>query len=129
ASAYSGAIEPLLSGGVDLGRLGRASYLQARRRDPGIEAFAALVLAEGHFTPAGSRYQSLLVVRADGDFHQPRDLRGRRVALSDPASTSGNLIPRMELPAATGEPQESHFTGQLYAGAHVRAMDTINNGQ
>lgn len=129
ASSYSGAIDAVVSGGVDLALLGPASYLEARRRDPGIEAFAALVLAEGHFTPAGSRYQSLLVVRADGDFHQPGDLRGRRVALSDPASTSGNLIPRLEFPAAVGEPLESFFAGQLYAGAHDRALDALLNGK
>lgn len=128
-SSYAGAIDAVVSGGVDLALLGPAAYLEARRRDPGVEAFATLVLAEGHFTPAGSHYPSLLVVRGEAGVRDLRAMRGSRVALSDPASTSGNLIPRREFPAAAGQPLEAFFAEQLYAGAHDRALDALLAGK
>ena len=128
-SSYAGAIDAVVSGGVDLAMLGPASYLQARQRDPGIEAFATPTLAQGHFTTAGPYYQALLVVRADREFQTLDDLRGTRVALSDPSSTSGSVIPQREFPAAVGRPLGEFFAGQLYVGSHDRALDALLDGK
>ena len=128
-SSYAGAIDAVVSGGVDLAMLGPASYLQARQRDPGIEAFATPTLAQGHFTTAGPYYQALLVVRADREFQALDDLRGTRVALSDPSSTSGSVIPQREFPAAVGRPLGEFFAGQLYVGSHDRALDALLDGK
>ena len=128
-SSYAGAIDAVVSGGVDLAMLGPASYLQARQRDPGIEAFATPTLAQGHFTTAGPYYQALLVVRADREFQALDDLRGTRVALSDPSSTSGSVIPQREFPAVVGRPLGEFFAGQLYVGTHDRALDALLDGK
>ena len=128
-SSYAGAIDAVVSGGVDLAMLGPAAYLQARQRDPGIEAFATPTLAQGYFTAAGPYYQALLVVRADREFQALDDLRGTRVALSDPSSTSGSVIPQREFPAAVGRPLGEFFAGQLYVGTHDRALDALLDGK
>ncbi|HTN31310.1 MAG TPA: phosphate/phosphite/phosphonate ABC transporter substrate-binding protein [Pseudomonas sp.] len=128
-SSYAGAIDAVVSGGVDLAILGPAAYLQARQRDAGIEAFATPVLTQGYFTPAGAHYQALLLVRADREFQALDDLRGSRVALSDPSSTSGSVIPQLEFPAVVGRPLAQFFAGQLYAGSHDRALDALLDGK
>lgn len=128
-SSYAGAIDAVVSGGVDLAMLGPAAYLQARQRDPGIEAFATPTLAQGYFTAAGPYYQALLVVRADREFQALDDLRGTRVALSDPSSTSGSVIPQREFPAVVGRPLGEFFAGQLYVGTHDRALDALLDGK
>lgn len=128
-SSYAGAIDAVVSGGVDLAMLGPAAYLQARQRDPGIEAFATPTLAQGYFTAAGPYYQALLVVRADREFQVLDDLRGTRVALSDPSSTSGSVIPQREFPAVVGRPLGEFFAGQLYVGTHDRALDALLDGK
>ncbi|KHL70751.1 phosphonate ABC transporter, periplasmic phosphonate-binding protein [Pseudomonas flexibilis] len=129
AGSYAGAIDAVVSGGVDLAMLGPAAYLLARQRDPHIEAFATPTLAQGHFTPAGAYYHALLVVRADRDVQTLADLRGARVALSDPASTSGSVIPNLEFPTAVGRPLQRFFAGQLYTGSHEKALDALLDGK
>lgn len=128
-SSYDGVIDAVVSGGADIAKLGPASYLLAWQSNPDIEPFATLAAARGHFSPGGSYYHSLLLVRSDNDVSAIEDLRGRRVALSDPVSTSGALIPRYEFSAEVGEPLGSYFSGQVYAGSHDRALDALLEGR
>jgi phosphonate transport system substrate-binding protein len=51
------------------------------------------------------------------------------VALSDPSSTSGSVIPQREFPAAVGRPLGEFFAGQLYVGTHDRALDALLDGK
>ena len=129
ASSYEAVVDALVSGGTDIARLGPASYLQAWKQNPDIEAFATLQQAAGHFSPAGSYYHSLLVTRSDSKLLSLASLRGRRVALGDPASTSGALIPRQLLPGVIGEPLGTYFARQVYTGSHDRALDAVLNGR
>jgi len=57
------------------------------------------------------------------------ELRGGKVALNDPASTSGVLIPNTEFSDAVGEPLERFFSAQVYAGSHDRALDALLAGR
>ena len=123
ASSYEGVIDAIVSGGADIAWLGPASYLLAHQRDPRIEPFASLSMHKGHFTPAGQHYQALLLAREE--VGQLRDLQGGRVALTDPASTSGSLIPKVEFPAAVGIPLERFFAVQVYTGSHPNSLDAL----
>lgn len=129
ASSYDSVIDAIVSGGADIAWLGPASYLTAYRQNEGIEAFASMAMEGGHFSPAGDHYQSILVVRADSRMHSLQDTRGQRLALSDPASTSGALIPNREFPDSAGRPLHQHFDGQIYAGSHDRALDALLEGR
>ena len=124
ASSYESVIDAIVSGGVDIAWLGPASYILAHQRDPRIEPFASLTINSGFFTPAGHRYQSLLLTRA-GTASDLAALRGKRVALSDPASTSGNMVPNAEFPTQVGMPLAQFFSSVVYAGSHDKSMDAL----
>lgn len=129
ASSYEAVVDALVSGGTDIARLGPASYLQAWQLNPEIEAFVSLVPARGHFSDGGSYYHSLLVTRNDKKLPSLASLRGRRVALSDPASTSGALIPRHAFAKLVEQPLGEYFSGLVYAGSHDRALDAVLDGR
>ncbi|MDH0301606.1 MULTISPECIES: phosphate/phosphite/phosphonate ABC transporter substrate-binding protein [unclassified Pseudomonas] len=128
SASYESVVDAIVSGGADIARLGPASYLLAHRRDRRIEAFATFTLSAGTYTPAGNHYQALLLTRADG----PASLeavRGARVALSDPASTSGSLVPSVEFAAQVGTPLPRYFRALVYAGNHDKALAALLEGR
>lgn len=129
ASSYEGVVDALVSGGVDLARLGPASYLQAWKLNPQIEPFVSLVPVKSDFFAGRGFYRSLLIVRRDSGLNSLASLRGRRVALSDPASTSGALIPRSVFAAEVGAPLGRYFASGVYAGSHDRALDAVLSGR
>ena len=129
ANSYDGVIDAAVSGGTDIAVMGPASYLKAWRLNPAIEPFGTLPPASGHFSPGGGYYNSLLLVRSDSGLSDVADLRGRRVALNDPLSTSGALVPMHAFADAIGEPFGSYFSGQVYAGSHDRALDVLLAGK
>ncbi|MHB0853369.1 phosphate/phosphite/phosphonate ABC transporter substrate-binding protein [Stutzerimonas nitrititolerans] len=127
--SYESVIDAIVSGGVDIAWLGPASYLIAKQRDPHIEPFARLTLEEGYFTAAGNHYRSILLVRRASGISRVSQLKGGRVALTDPASTSGSLIPNSEFAAAAGTRLERFFAAQVYAGSHDNALDALLEGR
>lgn len=129
ASSYESVIDSVVSGAVDVAVLGPAAYMIAHERNPGIEAFASLAIEGGHFTPAGSFYNSILIVRGDSEATAARELRGARVALGDPSSTSGALIPKAVFPGAVGLPFGRFFGARVFAGGHDKSMDALLAGQ
>lgn len=129
ASSYESVIDSVVSGAVDVAVLGPAAYMIAHKRNPEIEAFASLAIDGGHFTPAGSFYYSLLIVRGDSGVTTARELRGVRVALSDPSSTSGALIPNAVFPSAVGLPFGQFFGARVFAGGHDKSMDALLAGR
>lgn len=129
ATSYESVIDAVVSGGVDLAVLGPASYALAWARNPDIEAFASLTLHQGYFTPAGGYYQALLLVRSDSGIDGLSQTRGLRVALNDPASTSGALIPNREFPYAVGVGLARFFGAQVYTGSHDKSLDALLAGR
>ena len=128
SSSYESVIDAVVSGGADIAWLGPASYVMARERDPRVEPFASLTISPGYFTPAGNHYRSLLLTR-NGSFSQVEALRGARVALSDPASTSGSVVPNFEFSAKVSQPLTRFFSSVVYAGSHSKALDTLLDGR
>ncbi len=128
AASYESVVDAIVSGGVDVAWLGPASYILAYQRDPRIEPFASLTISQGYFTPAGHHYQSLLLVRHAG----PKNLNavlGAKVALSDPASTSGGVVPNGEFAAQVGMPLARYFSSMVYTGAHDKSLDALLQGR
>lgn len=122
ATSYQSVMDGILSGGIDLAVMGPASYILARQQDPAIEAFASLTMAAGAFTPEGSFYYSLLIVPGSGDATRIDDLRGKRILLTDPSSTSGALVPKQAFSTHIAEPFSSFFGSEIYAGSHDKAL-------
>ena len=127
AESYDSVTDALVSGGVDIAWVGPAGYLLAHLRNPKVEAFANLTLEEGIFTPAGNYYQAMLVVRADRKINTVEALQNLRVALTDPLSTSGSLIPNHEFAKVIGRPLNQFFGSQVYTGSHDRSIEAVLN--
>ncbi|MFK0310332.1 phosphate/phosphite/phosphonate ABC transporter substrate-binding protein [Pseudomonas sp. NPDC090233] len=128
ATSYESVVDAIVSGGADIARLGPASYVLAQRRDPRIEPFATFTLSAGPFTAAGNHYQALLLTRANSP-DGIDTLRGKRLALSDPASTSGGLVPSVEFAAQVGAPLPKFFASLVYAGNHDNALQALLDGR
>lgn len=129
APSYGAVVEALSSGAVHLARLGPASYLSARRADPQLTAFATYANKASLFQPAGPFYHSLLIVRADSGIADVDALRGKRLALVDPDSTSGALVPRHFFGKRLGRKLEAHFAQVGYSGSHTQSLAKLLAGQ
>jgi phosphonate transport system substrate-binding protein len=128
STSYESVVDAIVSGGVDVAWLGPAAYVMAHQRDPRVEPFARLVLKPGHYTPAGHHYQSLLLTRR-ATFTEVTQLRGKQVALSDPASTSGSVVPNFEFSAKVSQPLTYFFSSVVYAGSHDKSLDALLTGR
>ncbi|NWG86924.1 MAG: phosphate/phosphite/phosphonate ABC transporter substrate-binding protein [Hydrogenophilaceae bacterium] len=128
-SSYSTVIEGLLAGTVDLASMGPASYSIARNRDPSITAFATWTMQAGTFGKAAAHtYYSLLITRRDRGLNDLAAFKGRSLSLTDPASTSGSVIPREEFGRMVGMRLEDYFGRVTYSGSHDRSIEAIRRG-
>ncbi|WP_207728967.1 phosphate/phosphite/phosphonate ABC transporter substrate-binding protein [Gluconobacter cadivus] len=120
--SYSAEIEAMRSGHTDLGLFGPLGYVMAHKM-AGVDAIAVLS------TPTGQAglYTASIVTRPSTGIHDLAGLRGRSFAYSDPASTSGHLLPAAALRNAGLDPD--HDLAVRYAGTHTAAFEAIRNGQ
>lgn len=128
-SSYGSVIEGLLSGTIDIARLGPASYVTASRGDPQITPFASQEQIEPNFSPGGASafYYSLLVTRQQGPYSSIASLRGRVLALADPDSTSGALIPRHNFARENHLQLSTYFSRIGYSGNHEQSVTAVIN--
>lgn len=128
APSYGSVIEGLLAGGIDLAELGPASYAIAMSRGADITPFATFSQLPSQHTKDSSTYRSLLIVRRDSGLSQVDNLRGTTLSLTDPASTSGAILPRQAIKQLTGIPLENYFQRITFAGSHDRAIEAVQKG-
>lgn len=126
--SYHAVIEGILSQTVDLAILGPASYARARARDSRVEAFASFARKRGFITPQGSYYYSVLFTRKQKGVHSAQDLEGKRIALTDPESTSGSIIPRLIFSDDICRSLEDFFGTIIYTGSHDRSIKAVIQG-
>ena len=123
ATDYSGIIEAMRSGQVDLAWYGPLSYVLANKV-AGAEAIAVQIAEEGETDPT---YHSLMVTRKDSGIGDIRDLEGKTFSFVDPASTSGNLFPRKAFDEAGMDPNKD-LAESTYAGGHDASVLAVENG-
>lgn len=111
ATDYSGVVEAMRSGKLDIAYFGPFSYILAADK-AGAEAFAV-----ENRKGSGTTYRSIIVVNPEAGINSLEDLKGHSIAFVDPASTSGNLIPRSIL-MSKGINPEKDFKSIIYAGGH-----------
>lgn len=126
--SYSAVIEGVVNGGIDVAELGPVAYALARARGAGVEPFASFRQREGATTDSAGAYRSLLITRRDSGLDTLARLRGRTLSLTDPASTSGAVLPRRSVEAQTGERLEHYFMRVSFAGSHDRAIEVVRDG-
>ncbi len=128
-SSYASVIEGLQAGTIDFALLGPASYAAAKKADPDIMVFATFFKKGGAFDSDGMFYNSLLVTKGDGHFSDISSLHGATLALTDPNSTSGYVVPHHFFPKASGQALESYFGKIVYAGDHDHAALAVLSGK
>ncbi|MDO9168346.1 MAG: phosphate/phosphite/phosphonate ABC transporter substrate-binding protein, partial [Methylobacter sp.] len=122
ATDYSGVIEGMKKGRVDIAWFGPLAYVLAEK-EANAEAFAVGVRSDTGL----STYRSLFVVPEDSEVKSIADLKGKSVAFVDPASTSGGLIPTYLVKQATGQMPKEFFGEFTYAGSHDAAEMAVKN--
>lgn len=130
-TSYASVIEGMVNGWVHIGVHGPNSYVLAKEKDPALEVFATYTKLKGHFQEEGPGYRAVLVSRADSKFDSIESLKGSVVGLADPASTSGNLMPRMVFGEVigTGPELEKYFSKVVYTGGHDQSALAVKEGR
>ena len=60
--------------------------------------------------------------------HDLSKLRGARLVLTDPVSTSGSLLPRRQFEASLGQTLERYFGSVSFSGSHGRSIQSVLKG-
>ncbi|MFD0911791.1 phosphonate ABC transporter substrate-binding protein [Ruegeria arenilitoris] len=123
---YNGVIQGLLGGTIDMAWLGASAYAKTYLSDPeAVEPVLVKVNVDG-----GYGYYSVGFARKDSGITSLDDMKGKVFGFGDPNSTSGYLIPSIEIPQATGATMESgdYFGEVKFTGGHEQTIVAVNNG-
>lgn len=122
ATDYTGIIEAMRSGEVDVAWFGPLSYVLAAEV-AGAEAIAVQLDEEG----GEPTYHSLMIAKADSDVESVEDLRGKTFSFVEPASTSGYLFPTKAFKDAGIDPEQD-LANTTFAGGHDASALAVQNG-
>ncbi|MBO6717931.1 MAG: phosphonate ABC transporter substrate-binding protein [Rhizobiaceae bacterium] len=123
---YDGVIQGLLGGTIDMAWLGASGYAKAYLTDPeAVEPVLVKTNLDGSFS-----YHSIGFARKDSGITSLDDMQGRKFGFGDPNSTSGYLIPSVEIPMATGASMENgaYFGEVVFTGGHEQTIVAVVNG-
>jgi len=120
-TSFVAAVEAMCAGRAEIGALNPFSYVLAHDKC-GVEV-ALISLRFGL-----PYYRSQISVRADANINKLEDLRGKRFAFVDPASTSGYLFPAAMLKKSGFDP-DRFFSQTIFAGSHPNVILAIYRGQ
>ncbi|MDA1101623.1 MAG: phosphate/phosphite/phosphonate ABC transporter substrate-binding protein, partial [Proteobacteria bacterium] len=121
---YNAAVEAMRAGRAHIGWYGGKSYILAAEHADA-EAFAAGI-RKGD---ADATYFNYFVVRADSPLRKFTDVRGKTLALNHIGSTSGDLIPQVELSKVNlVTTNRGDFRNVFYAGSHDACLLSVLNG-
>jgi phosphonate transport system substrate-binding protein len=123
ASDYAAVIEGQKAGNIHIGGYGPGSYVRAHQQSNGnVVAFTTTRSKAG-----AVGYYSVGYVRADSPFKTIQDLKGKKLGLVDPNSTSGNFAPRYFLDKQGINP-DTFFSNVSFTGSHENAVIALLNG-
>lgn len=129
-TSYSSVVEALMGKWVDVAVLGPEAYVIARKQDPTVEVFGTYSRLKNGIQDAGPGYKSVLITKKGSKFTDVASLKGSVLALVDPASTSGGLVPEVVFPkqANTG-PLKSYFSRVVFSGGHDLSSISVVEGK
>jgi phosphonate transport system substrate-binding protein len=123
---YNGVIQGLLGGTLDMAWLGASAYAAVYLQDPeAVEPVLVKINLDGSYG-----YHSIGFARKDAGINSLEDMQGKVFGFGDPNSTSGYLIPSIEIPQTTGATMESgdYFGEVKFTGGHEQTIVAVNNG-
>ena len=122
-------IEGLANGSIDLGYLSASDMLNVRDRG------VAAVLLAGEFPDGKTHYESYWVVKREAPYESIEDLRNRPVAFASRTSTSGFVLPLLDLQRRglldeSANPESFFGRGQVMFGVgYVSAIERLLAGE
>ena len=128
-TSYASVVEALLGGFVDVAVLGPYTYVIASSKDPNIAVFATYAKRAGHLQEEGPGYKAALVSKKGSKFTSIESLKGATIGLTDPGSTSGNLVPRVVFTKVIGKSLEDYFSKVVYTGSHELSTVAVHQGK
>ena len=128
-TSYASVVEGLLSKFVDVAVLGPYTYVIANEKDESIEVFATYAKKPGYLQEEGPGYRGVLISKKGSKFTTIESLKGSTLGLTDPGSTSGNLMPRVVFSKEIGTDLESYFGKVAYTGSHELSSVAVVKGQ
>ncbi len=124
---YNGVIQGLLGGTIDMAWLGASSYAATYLQDPeAVEPVLVKVNLDGSIG-----YHSIGFARIDSGIDSLDAMEGKVFGFGDPNSTSGYLIPSIEIPQyKEGITMESgeYFAEVKFTGGHEQTIVAVANG-
>ena len=122
---YNGVMQGLLGGSIDAAWMGASSYAGTYIADP--EAVEPVLVKQNLDGSIG--YYSIGFARADSGVTSLEDMAGKKFGFGDPNSTSGYLIPSIEIAEAgfSMEPGD-YFSDVVFTGGHEQTIVAVNNG-
>lgn len=114
-----------MGGTIDLAWLGPSSYAAIYIENPeAVEPILVKVNTDGSFG-----YHAIGFARADSGITSFDDLKGKKFAFGDPNSTSGYLIPRIEIEdSGYSTKSGEYFNEVLFSGGHEQSIVGVANG-
>ncbi|MFZ1682447.1 MAG: phosphonate ABC transporter substrate-binding protein [Rhizobiaceae bacterium] len=123
---YDGVIQGLLGGSIDMAWLGASAYAKTYLTNPeAVDVVLVKTNLDGSFA-----YHSIGFARKDSGIASLADMKGKKFGFGDPNSTSGYLIPSIEIPEATGASMENgaYFGEVVFTGGHEQTIVAVKNG-
>ena len=124
---YAGVIQGLVGGTLDMAWLGASSYAATYLQNPdAVEPVLVKINLDGSYG-----YHSIGFARADSGITNLDDMEGKVFGFGDPNSTSGYLIPSIEIPQyKDGITMESgdYFGEVKFTGGHEQTIVAVSNG-
>jgi len=128
-TSYSTVVEALIGKWVDVAVLGPYSYVIANDKEPDVEVFATYAKKPGYIQEEGPGYKAALITKVGSKFTTIESIKGSVVGLTDPASTSGNLVPRVVFTQVINQPLEDYFKKIVYTGGHDLSTMAVYEGK
>src|SRR6056297_1630378 len=124
---YNGVIQGLLGGTLDMAWLGASAYAATYLQDPeAVEPVLVKINLDGSYG-----YHSIGFARKDSGIESLDDMEGKVFGFGDPNSTSGYLIPSIEIPQSSDEitMESGDYFGEVkFTGGHEQTIVAVNNG-
>ncbi|MGH7830085.1 MAG: phosphate/phosphite/phosphonate ABC transporter substrate-binding protein, partial [Candidatus Binatia bacterium] len=119
ATDYTGVVEALRAGKLDIAFLTPASYVLAHN-----EANVKVILKSHR--RGSAYYYAAIITRSDSGIRSLEDLRNKTFAFGDPLSTSGHVFPRKMFKEKGIDPVKD-FTHVIYSGGHDATVLAVLN--
>ena len=122
---YNAAVEAMRAGRAHIAWYGGKTYIKAAEIADA-EAFAAGVRPG----EKDAGYYAYFVVKKDSKIKKFSDVKGKVLSLNSIGSTSGDLIPQVELAKINlSTTNENHFEDVFYAGSHDACLLAVLNNK